>query len=39
MNGMQNFQDTFETPKWSLINAFSVYMTVSLKQNQKIVIR
>ena len=27
---MQNFQDTFETPKRSFISASSVYMTVPL---------
>ena len=28
---MQNFQDTFETPKRSFVNAFSICMTVPLK--------
>ena len=28
---MQNFQDTFETPKQSFISAFSICMTVPLK--------
>ena len=27
---MPNFQDTFETSKWSFISAFSIYMTVAL---------
>ena len=27
---MQNFQDTFETRKWSFISAFLICMTVSL---------
>ena len=26
--GMRNFQDTSETQKWSLVIAFSIYMTV-----------
>ena len=27
---MPNFQDIFETSKWSFISAFSIYMTVAL---------
>ena len=31
---MRNFQDIFETPKLSFIIAFSICMTVSLKNSQ-----
>ena len=27
---MRNFENTFETRKWSLISAFSIYITVPL---------
>ena len=30
---MQNFQNTFETPKRSFISAFSICMTVPLTSN------
>ena len=29
---MRNFQDTFETRKWSFISAFSIYMAVPFKR-------
>ena len=31
---MWNFQDTFETRKWSFISAFSIYMTVPLTRGK-----
>ena len=33
---MQNFQDTFETRKRSLINTFSICMTVPLKTSKNL---
>ena len=33
---MQNFQDTFETRKGSIISGFSIFMTVPLRETNKI---
>ena len=32
---MRNFQDIFETPKQSFINAVSIYMTVNLTSDME----
>ena len=36
---MQNFQDTFETRKQSFISAFSICMTVPIKQFKQLIFR
>ena len=35
MVGIRNFQDTFETPKRSLVSAFSICMTAPLSRTHR----